>query len=182
MSYMHYINQLACDLWWVLSILWLLSTSVLFKTWLFNTWNVFYNRTLQDLKHSIYKLWILFSNCLACSLHFQHGLNLCETRLCSSLARSVDFDLTHECWLAGVINLLHGWSFTSGQEMHSACFQWSEGDRLTNCSLLECVTLLTGSPNWFDGSVWETDAIFLCIFFDLARRFWNQCWKKKATL
>ena len=130
------------------------------------------------LKLSFINTWkvsSLFSNCLACSLHFQYGLNLCETRLCGSLAGSVGLilnwsgwnmgnekdwwalswcELTDVWWLAGVIGLLYGWSFTSGQEMHSACFQWSEGDWLTNCSLLESLTLLAGSPNWFGGMLW----------------------------
>ena len=139
---------------------------------------------------------------LACSLHFLYGVNLCETRLCGSLTHPVGlilnwsgwnmdnekdwwalsrFELTDVWRLAGVIGLLYGWSFTSGQEMHSACFQWSEGDWLTNCSLLESLTLLPGSPNWFDGMLWQTDATFLSNFFDLARRFWNQYWKKKET-
>ena len=110
---------------------------------------------------------VLFSNCLACSLLVQYGVNMCETRLCGSLTGSAGlilnwsgwnignekdwwalsrFELTDVWRLAGVIGLLYGWSFTSGQEMHSACFQWSQGDWLTNCSLLESFTLLIRKP------------------------------------
>ena len=60
--------------------------------------------------------------------------------------------------------------------VHWVCFHWSGGDWVQNLCLSVSTPLLTGRPNRFDELDWYLDVTSSSLL-DLARRFWNQCYK-----